>query len=104
MKNAKKKLQIIVYTGFLLAMGVSRAFAQETTPLDGNSQYVVQDVLTIQGITGIVANILAIAISGIGFAGFIMMIVGSYQYLMSGGNSKGVEGGRNTITYALILF
>jgi hypothetical protein len=76
--------------------------AQVTQPLESNPTYVNQGVLTIQGIEGIIANVLAVAISGIGFAGFVMMIVGSFQYLLSGGDSKGVEGGKNTITYAIV--
>lgn len=77
--------------------------AQQTEPLKDTPAYVRDgDVLTIQAIEGIVYNILAIAVTGIGFAGFVMMIVGSFQYLLSGGDSKGVEGGKNTLTYAII--
>lgn len=83
---------------FLLA-GSSSAQIQD---LDSNPRYVQQGVLTIQGIEGILGNILAIAISGIGFAGFVMLIIGSFQYLLSGGNPKGTEGGRNTITFAIV--
>ncbi len=92
----------------------TQANAQQIKPLDDpNKGYVSVDnpetqgvdeggVLTIHAIEGIVGNVLAVAISGIGFAGFVMMIVGSFQYLLSGGNSKGVEGGKNTLTYAII--
>jgi len=59
-------------------------------------------VATIQGFRCLIANILSIAITGIGFAGFIMLIVGGFRYLTSGGNSKGTETAKNTITFAVI--
>ena len=59
-------------------------------------------VATIQGLRCLIANILSIAITGIGFAGFIMLIVGGFRYLTSGGNSKGTETAKNTITFAVI--
>lgn len=100
----KRTLRLATFLGVLLSMlGVpTSVFAQQTIPLEGNPTYVKNGVLTIQGIEGIIFNILAVAVTGIGFAGFVMMIVGSFQYLMSGGNSKGVEGGKNTLTYAIV--
>lgn len=87
---------------FFMAMRASSVFAQNTTPLGDNPDYVYDGVVTIQAIEGIVANILAIAVSGIGFAGFVMLIVGSFKYLLSGGNSQGIEGSKNTMTYAIV--
>ena len=63
---------------------------------------VIGKVATIQGIRCMLANVLSIAITGIGFAGFIMLIVGGFRYLTSGGNSKGTETAKNTITFAVI--
>lgn len=93
---------IIMLLSSIIAVKPATVFAQQTAPLSPNPTYVKEGVLTIQGIEGILANILAVAVSGIGFAGFVMMIVGSFKYLLSGGNSKGVEEGRNTITYAIV--
>jgi hypothetical protein len=59
-------------------------------------------VATIQGVQCLLGNILTIAISGIGLVGFIMLIVGSFRYLLSGGNAKGVDGGKQTMTFAII--
>ncbi len=58
-------------------------------------------VATIQGIQCVLANILSIAVSGIGLAGFVMLIIGAFKMLL-GGNAKGIEDGRNTITLAVI--
>jgi len=60
------------------------------------------DVATIQGVQCVIANILSIAVSVIGLAGFVMFIIGSFNYLLSGGNAKGTEGARNTFTYAIV--
>jgi hypothetical protein len=59
-------------------------------------------VATIQGLQCLIGNVLTVAVTGIGFAGFVMMIVASFHYLLSGGNSKGKETARNTITFAVI--
>jgi hypothetical protein len=63
----------------------------------GNAAY---QVATIQGLQCVVANILSIAVTLIGLAGFIMLIVGAFRFLLSGGNSKGIEDGRKTLTFA----
>lgn len=79
--------------------------AQVTQPLrtgTGDNACVINDVVTIRGIECIVENILAIAVSAIGFAGFVMLIIGSFQYLLSGSDTKGVEGGKSTMTFAVI--
>ncbi len=59
------------------------------------------DVATIQGLQCLLANILGIAVSGIGLIGFVMIIVGAFTFLLSGGQAKGTEGGRKTLTFAV---
>lgn len=71
----------------------------ETVTSNGGS---TETVATIQGLECLIGNVLSIALSGIGIAGFIMMIVGAFRYMLSGGNAKGTEGGRNTITFAIV--
>lgn len=60
------------------------------------------DVATIQGVQCLLANIFSVIISVIGLAGFVMFIVGSFRYLLSGGNSKGTETAKNTFTFMVI--
>ncbi len=60
------------------------------------------DVATIQGLECLIANIFAVIITLIGFVGFVMFIIGSFRWMLSGGNSKGVETARNTMTYAVV--
>lgn len=62
----------------------------------------ITDVATIQGIECLVANILATAITIIGIAAFVMFLVGSFRWLTAGANTKGVEGGRNALTFAVL--
>lgn len=59
-------------------------------------------IATIQGLRCMIANVLSVTITAIGFAGFVMLIIGSFRYLTSGGNSKGAETAKNTITFAVI--
>ncbi|MBP7875371.1 hypothetical protein KA012_00050 [Candidatus Woesebacteria bacterium] len=60
------------------------------------------DVATIQGLECLLANVLNVFIALIGLAAFIMIIVASFRYLLSGGNTKGTEQARNTLTYAIV--
>lgn len=60
------------------------------------------DVATIRGLQCLLGNVLSVAISAIGFIGFVMIIFSAYRFMTSGGNSKGVEASRNTLTWAVI--
>lgn len=62
----------------------------------------VNDVVTIRGLECLLTNILASATTVIGLASFVMLIVGAFLYLTSGGSTKGTEAGKQTITYAVI--
>jgi hypothetical protein len=92
-------LTIMVVGVFALAQP---AFAQtdEWTGVCTDTQDAT-GVATIQGIQCLVGNILQIAVSGIGLAGFVMLIIGSFKYLASGGNPKTVDDSRKTITFAI---
>lgn len=108
-------LKFVLTSLFTLFLGAtililpSPILAQQTQPIEGHPNdpggeraYVVDGVVTIQALEAIVANFLAIAVSGIGFVGFIMMIIGAFKYLLSGGNTQQTEGGKNTMTFAVI--
>lgn len=60
------------------------------------------DVATIQGIECMLANIFLVFFALIGLAAFIMIVVGAITILVSGGNSKGMETGKKSITFAII--
>lgn len=60
------------------------------------------DVATIQGLECLIGNVFSIIITLIGFSGFIMFVIAAFKWLTSGGNTKGIESARSTMTYALV--
>ena len=60
------------------------------------------DVATIQGLQCLIANVLSVALTLIGIAGFIMLVVGSMRWMLSGGNAQNVEKAKNTMTFAVV--
>jgi hypothetical protein len=59
------------------------------------------DVATIQGLECLIANVFTVFLTLLGLAGFVMFIIGSFYWLISGGNAKHVETARGTMTYAV---
>ena len=49
-----------------------------------------------------VGNVLEFMIPLIGMVSFIMILTGGFKILTSGGDSKGLEGGKQTITLAIV--
>lgn len=60
------------------------------------------DVATIQGLGCLARNFLAVATTFIGLAAFVMLVVGAFLYLTSGGQTKHIDTAKQTITYAII--
>lgn len=60
------------------------------------------EVATFQGLECLIANVFTVIITLIGLAGFVMFIVGSFRWMLSGSNSGGAEKARNTMTYAVV--
>ena len=58
-------------------------------------------VATLAGFECLLANILNWIIPIIGLATFLMLIVGSFQFLTSQGNPKEMEGAKKTISFAI---
>jgi len=59
------------------------------------------DVATIQGVECLVQNVLAVVVSLIGIAILVMLVVGAFKLMTSGGDPKAVDAGKQTITYAI---
>lgn len=71
-------------------------FLPGCTPIDLSRPAKLSDLtFVIQNIIGLLAPAAAIAF-------LIMMIVGGFQFLTSGGDAKAVAGARTTLTYAII--
>lgn len=60
------------------------------------------DVATIQGLQCLMANVLSVFLTVLGITGFIMLIVGSMRWLLSGGNSQNVDKAGKTMTFAVV--
>ena len=58
-------------------------------------------VAKIKGFECIVKNILNIAVRFAGIAAFIMIIIGGFQYLTSGGNPENTKKAQGTITWGI---
>jgi TRAP-type C4-dicarboxylate transport system permease small subunit len=62
----------------------------------------IDGVATIQCLVPMFQNVIAALLQLAGIALFIALVVGGYNYLMSGGNPKQMEQAKNTLTYAII--
>lgn len=57
---------------------------------------------TVQGLECLLANIFTVILTLIGFAAFVMFVVAGFSWMLSGGNTKGMESARNTMTFAIV--
>ncbi len=60
------------------------------------------DAGSVAGVGGLLGSIIGILIFIVGAISVIMVIIGSYQYIFSGGDSQKASSARGTILYALI--
>lgn len=58
-------------------------------------------VATFQGLEAIFNNVVAVALGLAGIIFFIMLLAGGFKYISSGGDPKGVEEAKKTLTYAI---
>ncbi len=77
-----------------------QAFAQTTEW--SNDYCVVDGVPTVQGFQCLIGNVFGVIIPALGLIAFVMLIVAGFRFLLSGGNSKGKETARNSLTFAVI--
>lgn len=94
-------ISLLITTVFVLP---SPAFAQNqwSGVCVGPAEIGAEDVATIRGFQCLVANVFSVILTVIGLAGFVMFIIGSFRWMLSGSNSKGVEQARGAMTYAII--
>ncbi len=59
-------------------------------------------VATLEGIEGAFENIVGALLAFAGIVLFIMLIVGGVNFITSGGDPKGLEAAKKTLTYALM--
>jgi len=61
----------------------------------------INGIATLACLEVIIKNLLNIAVRLAGVAAFIMLIVGGFQYLTAGGDSKKTQAASSTLTYAI---
>jgi hypothetical protein len=61
----------------------------------------MDDVATIGHLEGIVKNLLGYILGFAGIVLFILLLVGGFKFITSGGDPKAVEGAKKTITSAI---
>lgn len=59
------------------------------------------DVATLQDLEVVFGNVVNVILGLAGVVLFIMLILGGFSYITSGGDPKKVESARNTLTYAI---
>ena len=97
-----KRLEKLFIATVAYLYAASPAFAQTTSWTGVCVGGENNDVATIQGLECLIANIFTVIITLIGLAAFVMLIVGSVRWLLSGGNSTNIDKARSTMTYAII--
>jgi len=60
------------------------------------------NVVTLQGFEVIFANIIGLALRAAVLVSFIMIIIGGFKYLTSGGDPKAAASARLTLTWGII--
>lgn len=59
-------------------------------------------VATLQGFEGIFTNVVSAVLGFAGIALFLMLVVGGFKYITSGGDPKAAASARNTLTFAIL--
>ena len=121
----KKLVQALVATAVLFSISTGLILAQETVPPPVTDQTIADSVCqgvlgtqdqdinttttaadckengseTLNGVLKRIINIFSIVV---GAVSVIMIIIGGFRYIISGGDSAGVSGAKNTILYALV--
>jgi hypothetical protein len=76
--------------------------ADASTIIGGSAKQACGNSCGNASLTAIMANLTNALIFLVGAISVIMMVIGGLRYVTSNGDSKSVEGAKNTITYAVI--
>ena len=112
--KTKKILSALLLSSMLFGgMLPATAHAQIPQPWKGPSEggvcvYEAQfdsgtaNVATLQGLQCLIANVLGLAVTFIGLIAFGIFIISGFQIMLSGGNSKGLDAAKGSMTYAVV--
>jgi len=76
-------------------------FAAEPVPtvcIDGDLEKCAP---SLAGLEQVFSNVVEVALALAGIVLFIMLISGGFKYITAGGDPKGIEGAKKTLTYAI---
>lgn len=58
-------------------------------------------VVTLKWFEALFGNVIGVALALSGIVLFVMLIVGGFKYITAGGDPKGIESAKKTLTYAI---
>ncbi|HTE22565.1 MAG TPA: hypothetical protein VK674_06000 [Candidatus Limnocylindria bacterium] len=106
MKHNSKKLVLLLAVATLgFAAGASAVSAQTVTDVcqgvasAGGSCTETGASTTVNSIVGLGVNILSVIV---GIVSVVMIIIGGFKYVTSGGESASIQSAKNTILYAIV--
>ncbi len=90
-----------------VGLGLTGAMLSASTAMAANSDAqeginAAKGNLQTTSLTDSVANVTNIMITVIGIISVIMLIIGGFRYVLSGGDSKNTTAAKDTILYAII--
>jgi len=110
-----KRFRILLLAPFFItAFGLTPALASADCATPGSPAEAIQcgtdNAAGVPGTTkspaktidDTIANIINLISMAVGAVAVIMIIVGGFRYITSGGNQEGVKSAKNTVIYALI--
>lgn len=59
------------------------------------------DVAKLSDLEGVFGHVVGVVLALGGIVLFIMLLSGGFKYITSGGDPKGIEGAKKTLTYAI---
>ena len=62
----------------------------------------VGDVATIKGFEGLFSNVVSVVLGLGGIVLFVLLLIGGLKYITAGGDPKGIESAKKTITTAIL--
>lgn len=98
----RKVLSFLILSFFLFAEKPVFATSHEPTPTPGWDNCMINGAPTIKCAEVVFADILRVVVTLAGIALFIMLVVGSFRFLTSGGDPKQTELARKTMTSAIL--
>lgn len=96
------KLKVSRLKTFTTRTGVRTTFLLLALLLSGCTPIDLSRPAKLSDLTFVIQNIIGLLAPAAAIAFLIMMIVGGFQFLTSGGDPKAVAGARTTLTYAII--